>query len=338
MPSEHLKGLFEALDDFKKNVGEFQQGRVIDLANEQVDAIRSSAESESKKRVALQDIANNLVSQLAANGTPATTIQAVTKAMAPQQFSSPEDAALEGSLQGNQDLVDKAVAADRAIRDPREQAQFKRDMIRAGAQEKALDARTKKEMSRLDTGSRDEISAGNFVIESINSLENRIRAITAPERLAVRFGAARAKQELAKLKTEAEALVVDVARAKERGVLSDSDLKRYKDMVGSITDLKSTESVLGSWSGIRDNAAKKLQARFGALEDEGKDVSNQKKRLELALRGRSSEVGMQMQAASSPNIPPEMPKGTVSLGQTKVNGRLVTKYKLPSGKIVVPRE
>jgi hypothetical protein len=102
----------DALDMFKTNVRELQMSRSLASANEQVAQIKSSELDEHKQRAALQQVSNSLVMQMAQYGAPATTIAQVAGAIGPRQYNSPAEAAIEGSLSGNKDLVNAAAQAD----------------------------------------------------------------------------------------------------------------------------------------------------------------------------------------------------------------------------------
>jgi hypothetical protein len=107
--------LFQAFNMFKQSVQEFGTARAIYSANDQVNAIKASDADEAEKRSQLQGIANNMVAQLAAVGTPASTIQQVASAFGPKHYSNPSEAAMDGALSGNQGLVDAAAQADKAM-------------------------------------------------------------------------------------------------------------------------------------------------------------------------------------------------------------------------------
>lgn len=100
-----LDDLFTALNIFKTGVNQFQTAQSIDKANQQVAQIRASDQSEAKKRQQLQDLSSGLTAQLAAQGTPATTIQAVQGAIGPQQFTTADQAILAGVIGGKPELV-----------------------------------------------------------------------------------------------------------------------------------------------------------------------------------------------------------------------------------------
>lgn len=322
MANEQLKDLLSALDDFKSNVQEYNKFSAIQSANDAVNQIRASQESEVNKRNALQGLANDLVTRLAQSGTPATTIQQIAGAVAPQQFTSPEQAVISGVLSGKESEVEAGVEARRLIEEPREEARLKRDMIRMGIEEKKLEAKTQREAAKLDVGSRDEIVAGMNVVKILADLDDQVQKISRTAQIGTRLGLQRANAELAALKTKAEALVVDVARASEKGVLTDSDVKRYQELVGSIGDVRSLESLRGSWAALGERARLKLDSRFTALEDEGKNVANHRQtlaRLEEKLSSRA--------AAGAPQVRREKRK-------QKSTGKVVTVEVAPDGRVI----
>lgn len=106
--------LFKALQMFSQGVKEYQIQSAVGQANQFVQQIKAADLNEQQKRAALQDLSNQLVSQMAGMGAPATQVAQVAGAIGPKQFASPDQAILEGTLTGNNALVDMGVKADKA--------------------------------------------------------------------------------------------------------------------------------------------------------------------------------------------------------------------------------
>lgn len=95
----------DALTMFQQGVKEFQLGRSISAANDQVQQIRASDLADTEKHAQLQQISNGLVSQLAAHGTPDTTIESVRSAFGGAQPKSAEEMMAKGIYNGDPALL-----------------------------------------------------------------------------------------------------------------------------------------------------------------------------------------------------------------------------------------
>lgn len=102
--------LAKALDMFASGVNQLQTSRAIASANDQVQQIRASEESDANKRAQLQQISNGMVSHLAGIGTPATTIQQVAGAFAPPQYKDANEMYMAGTLNNKPELIKEAKA------------------------------------------------------------------------------------------------------------------------------------------------------------------------------------------------------------------------------------
>jgi hypothetical protein len=111
-----MDDLYKALTMFKDGVKELQTSRVIAGANEEVQRIKASEQDEQKKRAALTDVSNQLVSRLAGSGVPASTIQQVASQFAPKTYASADQMIAEGFALGDDSLIEKGKSAALASR------------------------------------------------------------------------------------------------------------------------------------------------------------------------------------------------------------------------------
>lgn len=157
-----MQDLYQALNMFKSGVKELQTSRVIQGANEQVQAIRMSEASEAEKRQALTGLSQSLVAQMGALGAPVSDIQQQAGNIAPKQFANSNAMMAEAVQSGSAPLAQQAdqlqdfefapkkqLAMMKAAhaQDPLRQAQFsalqdERFMKHAEALDKALDTQT----------------------------------------------------------------------------------------------------------------------------------------------------------------------------------------------------
>jgi hypothetical protein len=103
--------LLMALQMYSKGVQDLSLARTLNSANDAVAQIKAAEGSEQQKRAQLQDLSNNLVRQLGAIGVEPSKIAQQADAVS-HQFRSPGEAAIQGTLTGNQGLVDAAQQAD----------------------------------------------------------------------------------------------------------------------------------------------------------------------------------------------------------------------------------
>jgi hypothetical protein len=109
-----MDDLFKALKMFSDGTKELAFTNALDQANQQVQDIKTSIDDKQQQRLALQDVSNRLVTQMAQYGVPATTMAQVAGAVGPKHYNTPAEAAIEGTLGGDKTLVDAAANADKA--------------------------------------------------------------------------------------------------------------------------------------------------------------------------------------------------------------------------------
>jgi len=331
MANKQVQDLQSALESFKDNVSEFNRFNAVDQANAAVQKIRASAESEANKRNALQNIANDLVGRLAIAGTPATTIQQVAGAIAPQQFKSPEEAALSGELTGKPEVTAQAVSADRAIREPREEAQLQRDLIKAGAQERAAGAKAKKEALKLPPTERSKINASFDVLGAADELGAMVNQFSDLERVGLKAGSARFKKEYAKLKAKGDLFKTKFTRAlsQGQGQISDMERKLFNDIVGNIDDFKSASALKGAYESFKEAAYSTLDTSLSTLEGEEKNVEHLRQR---AARFAPAGAGMN-RVVSAPSGAAPQAAGPVIKVMRNAAGQRVEVEVMPNGKV-----
>ncbi len=305
MANDAVKDLQSALESFKENVSEFNRFNAVDQANAAVQKIRASAESEANKRNALQNIANDLVGRLAIAGTPATTIQQISGAIAPQQFKNVEEAALAGETQGKPEITAQAVSADRAIREPREEAQLQRDLARLASMEKVSGAKAQKEALKLPPVERSKINASFDVLGASEELGQMIEQFSDLERVGLKAGSARFKKEYAKLKSKGDLFKTKFTRAlsQGQGQISDMERKLFNDIVGNIDDFKSAGALKGAYESFKEAAYSTLDTSLSTLEGEQKNVEHLRQRAaRFAPAGAGMNRTVEAPAASGPVI------------------------------------
>jgi hypothetical protein len=245
-----MNDLFGALDRFDKGVKTLQLQRSLEQANGQIEQIRNSELDSSKQQQALRDVAQGLTFQLAASGTPATTIEALTKSFQGEEVKAPtsfEQAILSGdptfqkrALQGMQIKDDLSAAAqERAARAAEE---------RATKAEERKTAREDRQRQIMGLGLATNKEVANRIqkeypiavngIESLDKLINEYGPMDAfsPKRKAEAAALAKAVQGL--LRTQ---LIGS-------GAPSDFDQKRLEDIIkdpGSFLNAAG-EAVFGS--------------------------------------------------------------------------------------------
>jgi hypothetical protein len=106
-----MNDLYQALQMFSSGVKEYQTSRAINSANDYVQQLKASDMNDQQKRAALQDVSNQLVTHLAASGTPATTLQAVAGAIGPKNYADANAMYRDAALSGDNNLARKALNA-----------------------------------------------------------------------------------------------------------------------------------------------------------------------------------------------------------------------------------
>lgn len=97
-----LDDVIKAFGAFNQGVGEAATITAIDEAKQRVDQFRQQGLKDAELRKGLQQTADDLALKLAGTGASGTQIQTAFKAIAPQQFATPQQAILEGQLSGNE--------------------------------------------------------------------------------------------------------------------------------------------------------------------------------------------------------------------------------------------
>lgn len=173
-----------ALQQFNSGIQDLQRQRTIDTANEQVQAIRASEASEQDKRAKLQQVSNQLVTNLAYYGTPDTTIESVRRAFGGQQAKSAEELYMQGLQTGNQEAMDLGLKAQKfeleKFRQQMEIMQHKKDVAQQLQEQKfeenkqvATDKQFSQFGKRLDASAevRSAFGRGAIGIQQANKLE-----------------------------------------------------------------------------------------------------------------------------------------------------------------------
>lgn len=181
MPLDDLK---DALGVFQNGLKEFQLGRSIKNANETVQQIRASDLKEEQKRAQLQQVSNQLVTELASRGTPDTTIESVRNAFGGKLAKNSEELMAEAVQTGNSDLQDMALKLQKheltAAKMKLDAMGAKRDFSNDLAKQKfkeGQDVATNKEFTqlskRLDSSAevRSAFGRGAVGIQQANKLE-----------------------------------------------------------------------------------------------------------------------------------------------------------------------
>lgn len=336
MADPNLKDFLGALNDFKSGLQDFNRTRIIQQANEKVQQIRSSDEAEANKRQALQNVSNELVGFLAGDNTPATTIQEVVKAFG-QPAGTPAQEISQAVMTGNQaqlDLAKQAALETRSVGEGKaeefrsklfkQQADLQREL--AGIRSSDRSAKEQIAAAKLDNKSRDELTANFSVLDAILDLNKEVTKLGSTARIAGGYGGARASAQLARTRSKAEALKVQIARAAESGVLSDQDLKRYNDILGGLGDFKTLGSFKAGYEAFAFKSKNIIKNRLATLEGEGKNMSAVRTR----LKGYDDELPQ-----DAPGVPPGLPPGTVPV---TINGVVGAGFRLPDGTIVKPKK
>ena len=106
--------LLNALKMYSEGVNSLMISRTLSDANQRVAEIKANEDSEQNKRSQMQDLSNQLVRQLGAQGVEPQQIAQQAQAIMPR-YSSPGEAAIQGALLGGvqgKSLIDAAKTAD----------------------------------------------------------------------------------------------------------------------------------------------------------------------------------------------------------------------------------
>jgi len=122
------------LSEFTQAVGAFQGSmrqlsvqKAVSNATSVMQGINAEVKNEGEKRVAFQNLSNELALKLTGIGADPQQVMQAASAIAPQQFANPQQAITEGALQGNVDLTRRGVAAQ-TLADQPTQSRFDRTM------------------------------------------------------------------------------------------------------------------------------------------------------------------------------------------------------------------
>lgn len=178
--ADEMDNLFTALKIFKSGINEFQFNQSVSTANDDAAKIRASADDEFQKRRKLQSIADSLAAQASLAEKPATTIEALTKAVGPEQIKTGDQAILAGELQGKPELTAAGVAANKAsksdemmMKKEAEEFQLKRDKAQADLQRELAGIKAGKSRT-LDPKTIKELADQDSSIEEWGSIINKL--------------------------------------------------------------------------------------------------------------------------------------------------------------------
>lgn len=336
-----MDDLFTALNMFKTGVNEFQISRSINSANEAVAQIRSSAESEAKKREQLQQLSNQLTTQLAAQGTPATTIQQVGNAIAPQHFATGEQAILEGVLADKPELVEQGKkAASIAKEDDMAAKRADREFM---AKEKVLDRQLQRELAGLKVGKLTKLPTqeAEKLINSETSVQEwsqlREDLVAHPEWSGNKFHIPGAETAYSKMSPEFATWKSSLmnryfAIRKEITGVAGSQ-REYAEIKANQPMLTDPQNVLISkMQRVEDNYNRASKIRLKTLAKLGYDV-RQMAGVDNSSKGESASV-VNTTNTEQKDALSLLPAGSKILGTTLKNGKRMTVYQLPDGRKV----
>lgn len=152
-----MDDLFKAMQMFQQGVKDFATTRAVNDANQQMYQINTQLKDEGEKRVALQQLGNQLALQLTGVGADAAKVAQAFNAVTPQNFGSAEQLQLEGQLSGNKFYQQQAskIIGEREQKEIRaEDRKFSRDLLLAEIAARGKKAESAKmsgeQMKRLD--------------------------------------------------------------------------------------------------------------------------------------------------------------------------------------------
>jgi hypothetical protein len=114
-----IQDLMAAMKMFKDGAQDLAASRAISQANEHVQQVKASEMSEAQKRAELTNLSSQLVSHLAMNNVPATTIQAVAGQMGPKQYANSSQMYADAKLTNNPTLASYAGEVQDFENDPK---------------------------------------------------------------------------------------------------------------------------------------------------------------------------------------------------------------------------
>lgn len=147
--------LATALQMFNEGTNKLALTRALSGATDQVNQIKASELDDQEKRAQLQGISNNLVMNMAALGTPATTMQLVQGAVGPKQYANANAMNMDALLTGNQNLGAEAQKQSDFENNPKYmiaamKAQLKNDPVKKAQFDALQDERFRKHIANLD--------------------------------------------------------------------------------------------------------------------------------------------------------------------------------------------
>lgn len=270
--ADSVQDLQAALESFKNNVSEYNRFNAIDRANEAVQQIRASAENDANKRAQLQNIANDLVGQLALHNTPASTMQTISEALAPKIPANPEAAAVDAATTGNKELLNNIVEGVRAIEAPREAARQKLFDAKAEGAAGIRDQKVALKALEIPVGMQKDITANFDVMQKAKAIGEQVGKLSLLERQGIKAGTARYKAALNALRTKADTFKLSYTKALNTGSISDYERKYFDQVIGSITDFKSTDAVKAAYDVFTQDAINAVNTRFDTLDAMGKNT------------------------------------------------------------------
>jgi hypothetical protein len=122
-----LSEFTQAVQAFNGNMRQLATSKAVGNATQQVKLINEEVKDEGEKRVALQNLSNELALRLTGIGADPSQVSQAAGAVAPQAFQSAGQAILEGSLSSRPELAQRGLAAQR-LTEGTEQGRFDRQM------------------------------------------------------------------------------------------------------------------------------------------------------------------------------------------------------------------
>lgn len=329
-----MDDLFKALQIYGQGVQQFQMGRSIQGANQAVQQIRASDENEAKKRAQLQEVANSLTLSLASQGIPATTIQAVAGAAGPEKVANAEEAFIKAGLAPSADQADLYEKAGKAaleaktaeaiaIQKVKNEAAMDLAGLKGTYQEKVATVKAGQKSKELDKASNAILVDNTSLVSSLNDLEDSVNGMSNFDRIiSGNVGGARARADLAKLKTQVKTTVANYMNSTTGKQATDVERKDINDYIGQMEAAKTKEAFLAPFSVLRKLATNKVSALADTLEPQGKDVT-----------GIRNTIAGYTRKPKNP-LPPGVPAGSVRVkARHAATGKMVDAWKAPDGKL-----
>lgn len=165
------------LDDLMKGLGAFNDGvrqlattNAINDAHQQITDINSQQMNDLAKRQAAEQVAKDMSLRMINAGAHETTVQRAFDSLAPKQFKSPDEAILQGKMQGSDDIVNAGVEAQKLMPD----FQLKQEQIKG-----AIEARKLMAQQRSGIATEKQDKAYTDLQESFRKDKNNSSLISA---------------------------------------------------------------------------------------------------------------------------------------------------------------